>query len=154
VLVAVVTLEDPRANVEDAEEAAARHNNDEVEAEEGAAKAEDPPNAKFSARIGVFLAAARLPKNKRCGTSARPHRAALLWRGRAGSAAALSEALGRAVGAARLLPARVAASDGLLSRGRFARLGPNCCKVVRGQVRCRWTLPSLLPAPPLALFGR
>jgi hypothetical protein len=102
VLLAAVTLEDPRADIGNAK-AAARHNNDEVEAEEGAAKAEDPPNAKFSARIGVFLAAARLPKKQRRGTSARPHRAALLWRGRAGSAAALSEALGRAVGAARLL---------------------------------------------------
>jgi hypothetical protein len=141
--VAAVTLEDPRANLQGAEEAAAPKD------------AKDSPSAKFSARIGVFLAAARLPKKKsRAAAPIRPHRAALLWHGRTGSAAALSGALGRAVGAARLLPAWVAASGGLLSRGRFARLGPHCCKVVRGQVRCRWTLPSLLPEPPLASFGR
>jgi hypothetical protein len=131
-LLAIVTLTNPKNNFGDAEAALGKRKREGMEdaapedVAEKVAEAKDALNSNFAARIGVFVVAPRKDK---------PYRIALLWHGQAGSPAALSQHFGRVLGAVRILPAWIDASKKLMSEKKFAYLGPNCCKVVVDQVR-------------------
>jgi hypothetical protein len=155
-LLAVVTLTDPKTNIKaakaaafplgkideektDADKAKGKEEVDTVQ--EAVAKdariagAKEALNANFAARIGVFVVTKRRSKRVKRFTMDKAYRIALLWHKRADSVEGLSKQFGLVIGAARLLPIWVAASKQQLSDKHFAYLGPNCCKVVKGQVR-------------------
>jgi hypothetical protein len=155
-ILAVVTLTDPKTNIKAAKAAAfplgkideektdadkAKGKEEEDTVQEAVIKdariagAKEALNANFAARIGVFVVTTKRSKKKKRLNKDKPYRVALLWHKRADSVQVLSKQFGLVIGAARLLPTWVAALKKLLLDKHFAYLGPNCCKVVKGQVR-------------------